>query len=95
MTREELEADIRNERYQEWRKDQPECEFCHKLWSEDGVYDEDHDRYFCDDQCQGSYEQDKAERAYESYLESFYGGEIATQDEQREEMARWQRELKR
>jgi hypothetical protein len=92
MTREELEADIRNERYQEWRKDQPECEFCHKLWTEDGIYDEDRDQYFCDDECKESYEQNKAEAAY---LRLFEGEGPVTAGERHEQMARWQRELKR
>jgi len=92
MTREELEADIRNDRYQEWREDQPECEFCHKLWAEGGIYDEDYERYFCDDQCQGSYEQNRAEAVYERRLE---GEGPVTASERHEQMARWQRELKR
>jgi hypothetical protein len=91
MTREELEADIRADNYWEWRKDQPECEYCHKLWTEDGIYDEDRDEYFCNQACQESHEQDRAEAVYERRLE---GEEPVTGDERREQMARWQRELK-
>jgi hypothetical protein len=38
--------------------------------------------YFCDERCLAEHGQCQAEMAHERYLNRFYGGEVATQQEQ-------------
>jgi hypothetical protein len=65
MTYEELEADIRNDRYYEWLDEQAKCRKCGTVVKEDaGIYDEDRDEYFCDQKCVDNYESDRDEAAY-------------------------------
>ena len=64
MMWEELEADIRRERYYEWLDEQPKCKQCGTLWKEEGsIYDEDRDEYFCDQACVDEYNEERDERA--------------------------------
>ena len=52
MMKDELEADIRSERYHEWLDEQPKCRYCGTLWREEGgIYDENCDDYYCDQAC--------------------------------------------
>jgi len=79
MTYEELEADIRSDRYYEWLDEQPKCRHCRKLWREEGsIYDEDRDEYFCNQKCLDNYESDRDEAAY---MARFEGEEPVTAGE--------------
>jgi hypothetical protein len=74
MMMEELEADARNDRYQEWLEDQPKCRKCGTLWREEGsIYDEERDEYFCDQACVDEHEQEMAEAANERRFEKAWG----------------------
>lgn len=55
MTLEELEADIAQDRYQEWLADQAKCQNCGAIETKDGLYDEDRRAYFCDEACLTDY----------------------------------------
>jgi len=58
---------------------------CHceeKIRSDDYIEDLDYGNVYCNLQCKGAEEQNKAEAAWESYLGRFYGGEVVTQEEQ-------------
>jgi len=93
MMREELEADIRSERYQEWLDEQPKCKYCGKLWKEEtGIYDEDCDEYFCDQTCVDNYEENRAEAAY---MRQFEGEGPVTARERNERDWKEYMELKR
>ena len=62
MMKDEIEADIRADRYYEWLDDQPKCKQCGKLWREEaGIYDENCDDYYCDQACVDEYESDRSE----------------------------------
>lgn len=74
MMKEELEADIRADRYQEWLADQPKCRQCGELWTEDGIYDDNRDEYYCDQTCIAEYEQEKAEAAQEARFHAYWEG---------------------
>jgi hypothetical protein len=90
MMYEELEADERRDAYHEWLDEQPKCRQCGTLWDEkSGIYDEEYDRYFCDQSCVENFEQDQAEAANERYLESFYGGDRPVTERERHVQA-WQ-----
>jgi NAD-dependent SIR2 family protein deacetylase len=70
MTYEELEADIRNDRYYEWLDEQAKCRKCGTVLKEDvGIYDEDRDEYFCNQKCLDNYESDRDEAAYMARFE--------------------------
>jgi hypothetical protein len=65
MMIEELEADERRDRYNEWLDEQPKCRYCGTLWREEGsIYDEERDEYFCDQACVDKHEEGRAEAAY-------------------------------
>jgi hypothetical protein len=58
------------------------CDHCDEpVNPQDFIEDVDTGRDFCDPQCKGSNEQNRAEAANESFIERFYGGEIFTEGE--------------
>jgi hypothetical protein len=58
------------------------CDHCEEVVNHDDfIHDIDNDRVYCDLQCKGSDEQNRAEAAWESYCDRYYGGEIVTQAE--------------
>ena len=75
MMKEELEADIRQERYQEWLDEQPKCKYCGKLWREEGgIYDENCDDYYCDQACVDGYEEERSVKAQERAFHAYWEG---------------------
>jgi hypothetical protein len=93
MMREELEADIRSERYQEWLDEQPKCKHCGTLWREEGgIYDENCDDYYCDQECVDNYENDRAESIW---VRHFEGEGPVTARERQERLARLHKDLTR
>jgi len=75
--------------FDKWLTNEPDarCEQCNKVLVDDFYEDLENDRIFCDLRCQAEYEQDKAERSYESYLDNYYGGEGPVTQQERYEQA--------